>query len=118
MTPLKFFVEEFITKNRRERWKHYFARTHLKDSDIQRLPHHLNEWCKYHPRNAKDIFNQTIQGYEHEMAFVTDLREIQLTLPLGDVEVNYFSDVLVITVSIKKAFFFDHHSGIWLCEQP
>lgn len=116
MCPLAFFTEQFIVANRRERWTFLFSKPEVDEADIQRLPHHLNERCHYQARNARDAFAMAMKGHEQKMVFVTNLRRIQQTMPVGDVTIDWFTDTLVVVPGVNKAFFFDHDTGIWLCE--
>lgn len=106
MSPLEFFIENFVAKNRQERWQFLingkwekFARK------IKELDTHLNNNCIKIENNAYEKFNDIIKEYTIRSGYYYDAYSNELEMSPISLD-NIHNDSLLICPQKKIAFFF------------
>lgn len=116
MNPLNFFIKNFISKNRQERWQ--FLANGKWDKfahKIKELDKHLNDNCIIIDNNAYDKFNDIIKEYAIKSGYYYDAYSNGLEMSNINLD-NIHIDSLLICPQKKIAFFFHHDGWIWLCK--
>lgn len=116
MNPLNFFIDNFISKNRKERWQYLANGKWEKFADkIKDLDKHLNSNCDRIDNNALEKFKEIIKKYNIKSGYYYDFYSNKLELRVDDFH-DIRDDSLLICPDKKIAFFFHHDGWIWFCK--
>ncbi|EMD6373083.1 TPA: hypothetical protein ACYSAQ_000303 [Morganella morganii] len=115
MENLKFFIENFIAKNRQEHWLSLVSGKWEKfASKIDRIERHLNEKCIFIDSNIPKEFHAIISKKNIKHGFYFDRYFFNQRLSPVIFEEIHDDSILVCTEN-KIAFYFHHEGWMWYC---
>lgn len=113
-----YFVEEFIKKERQDRWLGFAAGKWEKlTGKLGELERSLNERCTLIEKNALDVASELIREEKITKGVYIDKHNKQLHMMPIDLA-NVADDSLLICRDKKIAFYFHHEGWIWICKVP
>jgi hypothetical protein len=118
---LRAFAESFIDGNYCERWIHLLIEKSEKaEKALHKFEHHLNESrCKEIGRGAHTFPSSLAEVYGVKLGVYFDGSEAPCKVSVAEaatLAVERFADAIFSLEAGKRALFFHHDSGTWVCE--
>ncbi len=116
MNHLNFFINNFIKKDKKQRY-HFLINGKWQKfaNNIKYLDKHLNHHCVRIDNNAFEKFAQIIKHYTIKSGYYYDAYTNGMEISTHCLD-NIHDDSLLICSDNNIAFYFHHDNWIWFCQ--